>query len=180
MLSSGEYYVTALSNAFLTVPHQDVICEVAWAKTGEKNGKLFFELSSEAKKVLSDIHEGKLNPLTVFLPKKQPSIDPEEIPDQDHATFAGFGMLDFPKGPGGQKNVKKFLDSLPAEYDKKGIRIYNKDGVFKLGTNQYKWTSLITRACIYFEISGFCEAKLTGHQHSKAVFNQLERSLDHF
>ena len=74
--------------------------------------------------------------------------------------------------------MKKFLDSLPPEFEKHNIRLRNKEDIFKLGSSQYKWSSLVTRICIYFEISGFSEEKLSGHKHSRAVFNQLERILD--
>ena len=82
MLTSGEYYATSLSNCFLAVPYQDVICEVVWAKTGEKAGKLFFELHSDCKKVLADICEGKTNPLTVFLQKNVKLAAPSDTSEE--------------------------------------------------------------------------------------------------
>ena len=51
-------------------------------RTGEKAGKLFFELHSDCKKVLADICEGKINRLTVFLQKNVKPAAPSDTSEE--------------------------------------------------------------------------------------------------
>ena len=75
---------------------------------------------------------------------------------------------------GSSKNVRKFMDLLPLQFEKSGVQLVDSDGNCKLKAGKVPYAELASRTSSYFEIV-LKDSK--GWNYSKAVLNKFSDLL---
>lgn len=160
-----------LEPAHILVPAEDVLGELPLEESGERNGIFYCSLRESSLQVFEQICQGKLDTSQLFDDKKKVVAAKEPAVDE---TTVGFGCADFGKGASGRKNIQIFMEKLPAAYKKHGVNLLDANGGFKVHGKVHTWSSLCSRATLFFELTqDKSESKMGALAFSSAVYYRL-------